>query len=143
MEALNQATMEFQQEKDSSFAASASQQKGPGKRMSCCGSAPERPEWEKIVPERRSALQKHVNELGALGEPAPRAEDEQRKWVMKKYAEHFFLVGGGCKRRSGGNAGDSDYSFHVRFIKDGTTCCDGATNLRNWMLLCLWKPPSQ
>ena len=86
------------------------------------------------MPERRSALQTHVDELSGLGEAGPHPEDEQRKWVMHKYAEHFVLVGGGCKRRSGMKAGDSDCSFHVKFVKDGHTCCDGATNIRNWML---------
>ena len=119
-------------------------------RMNCARSLPLEPQsvgWDAILPKRGSSMDTHFNdicELG-LGDASLSGEDEKRKWLEKKYREHFVLKGGGCNRRAGGTASGANNSFHVKYVDPhghGRTCCDGPNNLRKWMLVCLKRSRS-
>ena len=105
-------------------------------RTNCARSAPLRRGWDAILPK---ASENHFNQFleRGLADASVSGEAAKREWLENTYDHNFVLNGGGCSRRSGGKAPDSENSFHMTYHLDGRTCCDGANNLRAWVLRCL------
>ncbi|KAJ1496245.1 hypothetical protein T484DRAFT_1874618 [Baffinella frigidus] len=105
-------------------------------RTNCARSAPQVVGWDAILPK---ALENHFNQFCELELADKSVSDNgaKRELLEKIYNHHFVLNGGGCSRRRGGKASDHENSFHMTYHLDGRTCCDGANNLRSWMLRCL------